>query len=120
MAEAPHLDAMLDDIRAVMDAAGSQRAVLVGVTVGAAIACLFAATYPERTLGLALIHSHARTAWAPDYPWGDTPEEHQDETERIDSGWGTGEFERWFLQAHRTARRTPPSSRGRPGTSATA
>jgi len=71
--------------------------VLVGVTVGAAIACLFAATYPERTLGLALIHSHARTAWAPDYPWGDTPEEHQDETERIDRGWGTGEFERWFL-----------------------
>src|SRR4029077_12323391 len=39
----------------------------------------------------------ARTAWAPDYPWGDTPEEHQDETERIDGGWGTGEFERWFL-----------------------
>jgi class 3 adenylate cyclase len=97
VAEAPNLDAMLDDIRAVMDAAGSQRAVLVGVTVGAAMACLFAATYPERTLGLALIHSHARTAWAPDYPWGDTPEEHRDETERIDRGWGTGEFERWFL-----------------------
>jgi class 3 adenylate cyclase len=97
VAEAPNLDAMLDDIRAVMDAAGSQRAVLVGVTVGAAIACLFAATYPERTLGLALIHSHARTAWAPDYPWGDTPEGHRDETDRIDRGWGTGEFERWFL-----------------------
>jgi class 3 adenylate cyclase/pimeloyl-ACP methyl ester carboxylesterase len=97
VAEASNLDAMLDDIRAVMDAAGSERAVLVGVTVGAAIACLFAATYPERTLGLALIHSHARTARAPDYPWGDTPEEHQDETERIDRGWGTGEFERWFL-----------------------
>jgi pimeloyl-ACP methyl ester carboxylesterase len=88
--EAPHLDAMLDDVRAVMDAAASQRAVLVGVTVGAA-------TYPDRTLGLALIRSHARTAWAPDCPWGDTPEQHQDENDRIDRGWGTGEFERWFL-----------------------
>ncbi len=99
VAEAPHLDAMLDDVRAVMDAVGSPRAVLVGATVGAAIACMFAATYPERTLGIALIHFEARTAWAPDYPWGDTPEWHRDETDRIDAGWGTGEFERWFLQA---------------------
>jgi class 3 adenylate cyclase/pimeloyl-ACP methyl ester carboxylesterase len=94
---APSLDAMLDDVRAVMDAAGSERAVLVGVTVGAVIACMFAATYPDRALGVALIHCEARTAWAPDYPWGDTPEWHQEETQRIDAGWGTGEFERWFL-----------------------
>jgi pimeloyl-ACP methyl ester carboxylesterase len=63
---APHMDTMLDDIRAVMDATSSERAVLVGGTVGAAIACLFAATYPERALGVALIHADARTAWAPD------------------------------------------------------
>jgi class 3 adenylate cyclase/pimeloyl-ACP methyl ester carboxylesterase len=94
---APHLDTMLDDIRAVMEAVGSERAVLVGVTVGAAIACLFAATYPEHTLGVALIHADARTAWAPDHPWGDTPEQHREETDLIDRGWGTGEFERWFL-----------------------
>ena len=99
VAEAPHLDAMLDDVGAVMDAVGSPRAVLVGATVGAAIACLFAATYPERTLGIALIHFEARTAFAPDYPSGYTPEWHRDETSRIDAGWGTGEFERWFLRA---------------------
>jgi class 3 adenylate cyclase/pimeloyl-ACP methyl ester carboxylesterase len=104
VADAPNLDEMLDDIRAVMDATRSERAVLVGATVGAAIACLFAATYPERTLGIALIQSSPRTAEAADFPWGDTMEEYRDETDRIDAGWGTGEFERWFLG---TAARQP-------------
>jgi class 3 adenylate cyclase len=92
------LETMMDDIRMTMDAAGSERAILIGVTMGAALACIFAATHPERTLGLALIHGQARSAWAPDYPWGETPEFHREETDRIDAGWGTGEFERWFVR----------------------
>ena len=68
--------------------------------------------------GLVLIAGNARTAWAEDYQWGDTPEEHREETDRIDAGWGTGEFERWFLRNTPT-RRTKRSSRGRPGTSGT-
>src|SRR5213593_1929232 len=68
-----------------------------GVTLGAAPIAVFAATFPERTLGLVLIHGMARVAWAPDFPWGETTEFHREETNRIASGWGTGEFERWFL-----------------------
>jgi class 3 adenylate cyclase len=97
VAESPQLETMMDDIQTTMDAAGSDRAFLIGVTMGAALACLFAATYPERTLGLALIHGQARSARAPDYPWGETPEFHQEETERMDEGWGVGAFERWFV-----------------------
>jgi len=98
VAGSPQLETMMDDIRTTMDAAGSERAFLIGLTMGAALVCMFAATYPERTLGLALIQGQARSAWAPDYPWGETPEFHRDETERIDAGWGTGEFERWFVR----------------------
>ena len=98
IAESPQLETMMDDIRTAMDAAGSERAFLIGVSMGAALACIFAATYPERTLGLALIHGQARSAWAPNYPSGETPEFHREETERIDSGWGTGEYERWFVR----------------------
>ena len=97
VAGAPALDTMMDDVRAVMDAAGSDRAVEIGVTVSCALMALFAATFPERSLGLVLIHALARTAWAPDYPWGESAEYHRDETDRIAAGWGTGQFERWFL-----------------------
>lgn len=97
VAEAPALDTMMDDVRAVMDAAGSKRAVQIGVTVSCALMALFAATFPERSLGLVLIHALAKTAWAPDYPWGESAEGHREETDRIAAGWGTGQFERWFL-----------------------
>ncbi len=59
----------LDDFRAVMDAAGSARAVLYGVNVGAALALLFAATYPERTLGVVAYAAEAAQVRQPDYPW---------------------------------------------------
>lgn len=98
MAELPDLDSVLDDLRAVMDDAGSDRAVLIGLTIGAAPIAIFAATNPERAVGLVLIHAAARTAWAPDYPWGESMEHHREETEQIASGWGTGGFEEWFLR----------------------
>jgi hypothetical protein len=44
-----------------------------------------------------LIQSEAKVGWAEDYPWGESVEYFREETERIESGWGTGEFERWFL-----------------------
>jgi class 3 adenylate cyclase len=98
VAEAPALDTMMDDVRAVMDAAGSERAAQIGVTVSCALMALFAATFPERSFGLVLIHPNARTAWDAEYPWGESAEYHREETDRIAAGWGTGEFERWFLE----------------------
>jgi class 3 adenylate cyclase len=73
----PTLETRMDDVRAVMDAAGSARAALVGVDDVAAMSLLFAATYPERTSALALISVSARGAWAPDYPWGFTEEQRE-------------------------------------------
>ena len=71
------LEERTDDIRAVMDTAGSERAVIMGVSEGGPMAILFAATYPGRTLGLVLYGSHARTTWAPDYPWRRTADEYR-------------------------------------------
>lgn len=67
--EAPIFEERMDDLRAVMDAAGSQEAIIVGLSEGAAMAALFAATYPERTRGLVLYGAAIRATWAPDYPW---------------------------------------------------
>jgi pimeloyl-ACP methyl ester carboxylesterase len=67
---APTLEARMDDLRAVMDAVGSQRAAIFGVVEGAPMALLFAATYPERVAALALRSAFPRAMWAPDYPWG--------------------------------------------------
>ena len=69
------LEARTDDIRAVMDAAGSDRAFIFGNSEGGNMACLFAATYPERTTGLVTWGAQARYVQAADYPWGMTPEE---------------------------------------------
>ena len=74
---APTLETRMDDVRAVMDAVGSRRAALFGLSEGAAMAVLFAATYPERTAALVLRSAWARTLWAPDYPWGLTEDAHE-------------------------------------------
>jgi pimeloyl-ACP methyl ester carboxylesterase len=71
----PQLETRMDDVRAVMDAAGSPRAALVGLDDVAVMGLLFAATYPERTSALALLAASARGMWAPDYPWGYTAEQ---------------------------------------------
>ena len=67
---APTLETRMDDVRAVMDAAGSARAAIVSMGVGVPMSVLFAATYPDRTSALVLLRGHARELWAPDYPWG--------------------------------------------------
>jgi class 3 adenylate cyclase len=87
-------DARMDDIRAVMDAAGSERAVLFGAEDGFALAALFAATYPERTVGLVSYGAAARNIWAPDYPWGMPEDEYDNEIEAVERGWGSVELAR--------------------------
>jgi pimeloyl-ACP methyl ester carboxylesterase len=85
------LEVPLDDVRAVMDAAGSERAALLGVDSGGMMSAVFAATYPERTIGLILYGTSARTLWASDHPWGQTEAEHLRMIERYQRLWGTPE-----------------------------
>ena len=90
------LEARMDDLRAVLDDAGSERAVLLGTFEAASMCLLFAATYPERTLGLALYNPVAKGVWAPDYPWAPPPEDWRREIEQLTSTWGTyAAAERW-------------------------
>lgn len=86
--EAPTLEQRMDDVRAVMDAAGSERAALMGVSEGGVMCALFAATYPERTSALVLYGTYAKRIWSPDYPWAPTPEERQDFYDAIEQEWG--------------------------------
>jgi pimeloyl-ACP methyl ester carboxylesterase len=79
---APTLETRMDDVRAVMDAVGSRRAAFFGVSEGAAMSILFAATYPERTAALVLRSAYPRRMWAPDYPWGLTEGDFERELER--------------------------------------
>src|SRR6266567_2916577 len=65
----PTHEERMDDIRAVMDAAGSERAAFFGVSEGGGLAALFTATYPQRTTALVLCGSFAKRIWSPDYPW---------------------------------------------------
>jgi DNA-binding SARP family transcriptional activator/pimeloyl-ACP methyl ester carboxylesterase len=62
------LEERMDDLRAVLDAVGSERTVLLGVSEGGSMAALFAATYPERTAALVAMGTFARRKKAPDYP----------------------------------------------------
>jgi class 3 adenylate cyclase len=87
----------MDDVRAVMDTVGSERAALFGYSEGGPMCALFAATYPARTAALITAGSYARRIWAPDYPWAPTLEQHQQFMERCRRDWGgpVGLDERW-------------------------
>ena len=92
------IESRMEDIRAVMDAAGSERAVLLGMEpTGAAVALLFATTLPERTVGVALYTPSARELWAPDYPIGKSAAEFDAEVADIERRWGTTEFAREWV-----------------------
>jgi class 3 adenylate cyclase len=81
------LEDRMDDIRAVMDAVGSPRATIFGLSEGGTMAILFAATHPDRTAGLIVFGGYARGAWAPDYPWGTTPEDLERGIDAIEKDW---------------------------------
>ena len=70
----PTLEQRMDAVRAVMDAAGSERAALFGSSEGGLMSVLFAATYPERTRALVTVAIYAKRLWSADYPWAPTPE----------------------------------------------
>jgi class 3 adenylate cyclase/pimeloyl-ACP methyl ester carboxylesterase len=80
--DVPTLEQRIDDIRAVMDAAGSERAHIFGISEGGPMACLFAATYPGRTRSLALYGTKARWSKAADYPWAPDRDERERELRR--------------------------------------
>ena len=115
---------MMDDIRAVMDAAGSERAALFGGAEGGPMCALFAATFPERTSALILGASYPRRTWAPDYPWGIDEETQEKIFASYETKWGREDFgvralapssadderfRRWYAQACRFAG-TPSSA----------
>jgi class 3 adenylate cyclase len=86
------LETRIDDIRAVMDAADSERTALLGISEGAPIAMLFAATYPERVWALVCAGAFANTLWTPETPWNMTEAEYDRETVDGERRWGDPEF----------------------------
>ncbi len=88
----PNLEQRMDDVRAVMDAVGSQRAALLGISDSGPLCAMFAASYPERTTALVLFGSFPRRLWASDYPWGATPADRERMAEAIQQDWGSIEW----------------------------
>ena len=109
----PTLERQMDDVRAVMDAVGSESAVVFGGARAGALSMLFAASHPERTRALVLYAASARTRWAPDWPSGHTDDEQDQFRERFAREMGTGRnlelqapshdpaFERWWARFER-------------------
>jgi class 3 adenylate cyclase len=87
-ANLPTLEERMDDVRAVMDAVGSERAALFGHSEGASMATLFAATYPQRTTALVTFGAFACRLRNPEYPWAPTREEREHLYEIIERDWG--------------------------------
>jgi len=84
----PDMETRMDDVRAVLDQVGSERAALFGAFDGGHMSMVFAATYPERTLALMLLGAPAKARRAPDYPFGLPDEWISQDMERMESGWG--------------------------------
>src|SRR6266566_1037813 len=84
----PTLEQRMDDVRAVMEAVHSERAVVFGMSEGGNMAMLFAATYPERTIALITFGVFAKRIYDAEYPWAPTPEERQKFYDAIEQEWG--------------------------------
>jgi class 3 adenylate cyclase/pimeloyl-ACP methyl ester carboxylesterase len=100
----PDLETRMDDVRAVMDAAESERAVIFGASEGGPMSILFAATYPDRAIALIAYGASPRFAWAPDYPRGITEEQLEAYLADLPDRWGTRE-----MAAHELANWAAPS-----------
>lgn len=102
----PTLETRMEDIGAVMAAAGSTRAAILGNFDGGALAALFAATYPERTSALALIHPAPRFVRSPQLPWLPTRTEYEQQADEMARHWGDpdwlAEYWRSFLPSSTT------------------
>lgn len=86
--ELPTLEQRMDDVRAVMDAVGSERAALCGVSEGGPMCSLFAATYPEKTLAVVMIGTYAKRIRDEEYPWAPTTEQRQHFFDEMREQWG--------------------------------
>ncbi len=84
----PTLEQRMEDVHAVMDAVGSERAVLIGVSEGGPMCSLFAATYPDRTTALVMIGTYAKRIWEKDYPWGVSLADREAFFELMRHDWG--------------------------------
>ncbi|HJY31887.1 MAG TPA: alpha/beta hydrolase, partial [Actinomycetota bacterium] len=85
----PTLEQRMDDVRAVMDAVGSDRAALLGHSEGGNMCVLFSATYPDRTTALVLVGCYAKRIRSDDYPWAPSPEDREREIEGTEIMWGS-------------------------------
>ena len=117
VAALPILEVRVDDVRAVMDAVGVERAAVMGVSEGGSMSALFAATYPERTNALVLFGAFARRIWSADYPFAPTAEQREEWIRTLERGWGRDnevahlapsrahdpEFVRWFQRYGRAS-----------------
>ena len=83
----PPLEERMDDVRAVLDAVGSEQTAMFGFSEGGLMSVLFTATYPERVTALVLYGTFAKRIWSPDYPWAPTPEARQREIENLERNW---------------------------------
>jgi pimeloyl-ACP methyl ester carboxylesterase len=94
----PNLETRMDDLRAVVDEVGSDRAVIYGASESGMLDLLYAATYPERTLALVIHGSYPSARWEPEAPWGWREDEFAERLAAIEWSWGTEEFLiRWAL-----------------------
>lgn len=121
----PDLDERMDDVRAVMEAVGSERAALLGVSEGGPMSILFATTHPDRVSSLILYGTYARRLRDVDYPWAPTPEDHRIFIDRTHQDWGgpagaevwaptladDENFRRWWAQFLRLGA-SPAAARG--------
>jgi class 3 adenylate cyclase/pimeloyl-ACP methyl ester carboxylesterase len=99
VAGVPTIETRMDDVRAVMDAVGSDRAAILGLSEGGPMSVVFAATYPERLWALLLCGALIRSLWAPDFPWGWTEEEWDRVCEDERRRWGEPQFMREMVQS---------------------
>jgi pimeloyl-ACP methyl ester carboxylesterase len=97
------METRMDDIRAVLDAVGSERGAIMGASEGGPLAALFAATYPERAVGLVLYGAAPRFTRGPGFPWGPTREQYLAEIDDASRRWGTRE---WLPRCSPTLGRT--------------
>ncbi|MDX6409888.1 MAG: hypothetical protein QOE13_2959 [Gaiellaceae bacterium] len=86
----PTLEQRMDDVRAVLDAVGSESAALLGHSEGGSMSMLFAATYPERSRALVLVGAFAKRLRSDDYPWAPSLEERLETIDQVERDWGVG------------------------------
>lgn len=91
LGQLPTLEMRMDDVRAVMDAAGSEKAAVYGLSEGGVMAMLFGATHPQRCQAVLTFGAYACRIYHPDYPWAPTPEARQAWYDSLESSWGRPE-----------------------------